>query len=89
MSQKSSVKKIKKMKKIEVKYNGVVIGYTCDESKSIEFLDNEEALKIKEELLSGHPIGISSRQFGNVDGNGRVNILGTKEWSIVNTDKKT
>ena len=49
-------------KKVEVKSEGIVIGYTYDEGKTIEFLDNDEANKVKAKLFKGQPIGISSRQ---------------------------
>jgi len=39
--------------KKEVKLKGIVIGYTYDEGKTIEFLDNDEVNKIKTELFKG------------------------------------
>jgi len=49
--------------KIEVKSNGVVVGNTYNEGKTIDFLDNNEAKKVKDELLKGIHIGISSKKI--------------------------
>lgn len=46
--------------KIEVKYNGVVVGHTID-GKIIEFLDNDVAKEVKEYLMTSQIIGVSSR----------------------------
>lgn len=50
------------MKKVDVKSNGIVIGYTYDDGKTINFLDNKEATKVKNKLFKGQSIGISSRE---------------------------
>ncbi len=74
-------------KKIEVKYNGVVIGYS-DGNNSITFLDTKEAQEAKHVLLEGHPIGISSRRIGTVENN----IIPTEEHVedvIVTLNKNT
>lgn len=76
------------MKKIEVISNGVVIGYTYDEVINIEFLDNDEALKVKKKLFNGEPIGISSRKMGTVDGDGKVIFGELNELGIVNISKE-
>lgn len=75
------------MKKVEVKSNGIVIGYTYDEGKTIEFLDNEEALKVKDELFKGQIIGISSRRMGVIDKNGKIIKGKLNELGIINTPK--
>jgi hypothetical protein len=62
------------MEKIEVKYLGVVIGHTYD-GQTIEFLDNEHSKILKEDMLKGHTIGISSRRMGTVDENNKVNYV--------------
>ena len=64
------------MKKIEVKSKGIVIGYTYDECKSIEFIDNKEAKIIQSKLMSGSQIGISYRRIGEVDKNGYIVNMG-------------
>jgi hypothetical protein len=58
--------------KIEVKYLDKLVGYTSDNGKTIEFLDNEAAKQLKEELLKRTPIGISSRRIGTIDENNRI-----------------
>jgi len=73
------------MKKVEVKSNGIIVGYTYDEGKTIEFLDNDEAKKVKEKMLSEQQIGISSRRMGKVDENGNITEMGDlDELGIVN-----
>lgn len=72
--------------KIEVKLNGIVIGYTYDEGKTIEFLDTEEALNVKNAMFDGHPIGISSRKMGTVGEDGNVIIGKLNELGIINLD---
>jgi len=64
------------MKKVEVKSNGIVIGYTYDEGKTIDFLDNDEAKKVLDKMKNGTPIGISSRRMGRVDEDGNVSDIG-------------
>lgn len=59
------------MKKIEVKYNGIVVGYTYD-NKNIQFLDTPEAKKVINKIMENSPIGISSRAYGHVDENGNI-----------------
>ena len=70
------------MKK-EVKYLGIVVGYTYD-GQTIEFLDNKEGQQIKKDLMMGHSIGISSRRMGTVDENGRVNYEEIIEYGVIN-----
>lgn len=60
------------MKGIPVKYNGVIVGWTDFDAKSIKFEDNEEAQKIKEEIMRGESIGLSSRAIGEVDERGNI-----------------
>ncbi len=71
------------MEKIEVKYLGVVIGHTYD-GQTIEFLDNEHSKILKEDMLKGHTIGISSRRMGTVDENNKVNYVKITEYSVIN-----
>ena len=72
------------MEKIEVKYLNVVIGYTCDGGKTIEFLDNEESKEVQNSLLKGHTVGISSRRMGTIDENGYVSYEKITEYGILN-----
>jgi hypothetical protein len=69
--------------KKEVKYLGIVVGYTYD-GQTIEFLDNKEAQQIKENLMKGQSIGISSRRMGTVDESGKVNYKKIIEYGIIN-----
>ena len=66
---------------------GIVIGYTYNEGKTIDFLDNDEALKVKNDLFKGQPIGISARRMGTVDDNGKVNVGELNELGIVHKSK--
>jgi len=66
----------KDMGRIEVKSNGIVIGYTYDEGKTIDFLDNDEAKKVLDKMNTGTLIGISSRRMGKVDEDGNVTDMG-------------
>ena len=73
--------------KIEVKSNGIVIGHTYDEGKTIDFLDNDEAKKVLYKMNNRTPIGISHRRMGNVDKDGKVTDMGNvNEISIVGSD---
>ena len=75
------------MKKIEVKSNGIVIGYTYDEGKTIDFLDNDEAKKVLDKMKTGTSIGVSSRRMGNVDEDGNITDVGdVNEISIISDD---
>lgn len=71
------------MKGIPVKYNGVVVGWTDAEAKSIKFEDNEEAKKIKEEIMRRESIGLSSRAIGEVDEKGNISKSEMFESSII------
>jgi len=71
------------MNKIEVKSKGIVIGYTYDEGKTIEFLSNSEADKIKNEILTGTTIGISAQKFGTVNKDNNINITGTSSLDFI------
>ena len=75
------------MKKVEVKSNGVIIGYTHDAGRTIEFLDNDEAKRVKNKMSVGESIYISSRRMGNVDEDGHVIVIGElNELGIIDTD---
>ena len=75
------------MKKVEVKSNGIVVGYTYDEGKTIEFLDNDETKKVLAIMNNGTPIGISSRKTGKINENGFVtDISDLNELGIVSDD---
>jgi len=71
------------MEKTEVKYLGVVIGYTYD-GQTIEFLDNEHSREIQKTLSEGHTIGLSSRRMGTVDENGYTNYEKITEYGVIN-----
>lgn len=70
--------------KVEVKSNGIVVGYSYDEGKTINFLDNEEALIVMDKLNNMEATFISARKQGTVDDNGKVTIGGLNELCIVN-----
>ena len=75
------------MEKVEVTSNGIVVGYTFDGGKTIEFLDNDEAKKVIAKMSNGTPIGISSRKTGKIDENGFITDIGdVNELGIVSDD---
>ena len=47
--------------RLNVMYEGIHVGYSNDKGKTIEFLDTEEAKKVKNNILKGHNIFVSSR----------------------------
>jgi hypothetical protein len=73
---------------------------TCFETNRLEYIhfcDNkfvecfstwfdEFREEIKDEFLKGHPIGISSRQYGSVGEDGKVTIKGTKSHDILDSN---
>lgn len=71
------------MEKVEVKYLGVVVGYTYD-GQTIEFLNNELSKEVQSTLLGGNSIGISSRRMGTVDESGRVSYEKITEYGVIN-----
>jgi hypothetical protein len=74
------------MNKVKVESNGIIIGYTYDEGKTIDFLDNDEAKKVLLKLNTGMTIGISSRKTGNVDETGNIiNVSDLNELNFINT----
>jgi len=73
------------MRGIPVKYNGVVVGWTDENSNEIKFEDNPEANKLKEELLKGESIGISSRSIGSINKDGKVSKKDTLSHDIIKT----
>jgi hypothetical protein len=44
-------------------YDGIHVGYSNDNGKTIEFLDTEEAKKVKDKILKGRTIYVSSRRL--------------------------
>lgn len=66
---------------VEVKYLGVVVGYTYD-NKTIAFYDNEEAKQCKKDILDGQSIFISSRKLGVVKENNFVDEEEIVEYCI-------
>lgn len=52
--------------KVPVKYNGVVVGYTIDCGKTIEFIDGAAEGKINKLLSQNQIIGVSARALGKV-----------------------
>jgi hypothetical protein len=52
--------------KVPVNYNGVVVGYTWDEGKTIEFIDSVAENEINRLISQGQIIGLSSRAIGEV-----------------------
>jgi len=76
------------MNKIEVRSNNIVIGYTYDEGKTIEFLDNGEAKRIIRMLTTGEPVGISSRKFGRINNEGEVSdVSDINELNIIQLEE--
>lgn len=71
------------MSKIDVKYLGVVIGYTYDGEK-IQFLDNELSKEIQKTFLEGHTIGLSQRRMGTVTEDGFINNEEIIEYNVIN-----
>lgn len=53
-------------KKIPVRYNDILVGYTDDEMLSIEFNESEEAKKVKKLLSTNQTVWVSSRKLGEV-----------------------
>ncbi len=52
--------------KVPVNYNGVVVGYTWDEGKTIEFIDSVAENEISGLISQGQIIGLSSRAIGEL-----------------------
>ncbi len=50
---------------LNVMYDGIQVGYSNDNGKTIEFLDTEEAKKVENNILKGHNIYVSSRRLEN------------------------
>lgn len=50
---------------LKVMYDGIHVGYSNDKGKTIEFLNTEEAKKVKNNILKGHNIYVSSRRLKN------------------------
>lgn len=66
---------------IDVTYRGQIVGYSND-GTSITFLDdNPIAEMIKDDILNGQQIFISSRNIGEVEGN-KCTIKDTVELRI-------
>jgi len=70
---------------IEVKYKGILVGYTYD-GKSIKFLNTKEAIEIQNKLTESQNICLSSRKMGTIDENHRVTSDGPFEYSIIIKD---
>lgn len=75
-------------KKVEVRSNGILIGYTSDEGKTIDFLDCDEAKRIIESM-NKRPVSFSVRQRGYIGQNCKIVIDGTESIEVVNTDTNT
>jgi hypothetical protein len=52
---------------IPVTFNNTIVGYTCNEGKTIEFVDNNARDMLQDMLNIQGLIGISSRSVGNID----------------------
>ena len=73
---------------VPVKYNGVVVGYTIDDGKSIKFNDSVVENKLKQ-LSQNHMIGISSRAIGEVKDDNTVEEAEKLSYDIFVVDKLT
>lgn len=71
------------MKKVPVKKEGVEVGYTLDNGKTIHFYDTPEAKKVVEMINSGEPIGVSSRKIGEVIEGRYVKPIDSIDFSIL------
>jgi len=67
---------------VEVKYLGVVIGYTYDNCKTIVFIDNEVAEVCKNNIFKNKSLFISSRQKGTIGDDNIVAIEEAIEYCI-------
>ena len=52
--------------KVPVNYNGIVVGYTYDKGKTIEFIDSNVENEINRLISQGQIIGLSSRAIGEL-----------------------
>jgi len=75
--------KMENDKIIPVTYKGLVVGHVGANVNEIIFHDDKESQLIKNKMMQGHPIGISSRKTGTVDENGNINEIQDNEWSII------
>jgi hypothetical protein len=80
------VKNLIKMKKVPVKKDGIEIGYTLDDGKTIQFYDTPSAKKVIEELNSGETIGISSCGISEVIENRVVRPIEITELAFLQDD---
>ena len=71
------------MKKLEVKYLGVVVGYTYGEGSTIEFLDNELAKQVLEKINSNNKVGLSSRRMGLIKEDNKIEYNEITEYGII------
>lgn len=73
--------------KIEVKYRDVLVGYTENEGKTIEFLENKTAKQIRSLLLVDCKLGISQRSIGTIDENNNIINEKITEIGLINLEK--
>ena len=69
--------------KIDVKSNGIEVGYTYDNGGTIKFYDNNEAKRVLAILNTNTKVGISSRSSGNINSDGLVDNISLNEIIIL------
>jgi len=74
---------------VPVKYNGVVVGYTIDDGKSIKFNDGVAENTIKDLLSPNKTICVSARAIGEVKDDNTVKKTEDISYDIFVVDKLT
>jgi hypothetical protein len=74
---------------VPVKYNGVVVGYTIDDGKSIKFNDGVAENTIKDLLSRNKTICVSARAIGEVKDDNTVEKTENISYDIFVVDKLT
>lgn len=72
---------------IPVKWKDVIVGYTENEGKYIQFFETDEAKECRAAILNGQPIGISSRTIGRVDENNLIVDEQKFEYSFMDREE--
>jgi hypothetical protein len=70
------------IKSIPVTYNGVIVGHSEDEGKTIHFHSSEEAKKVMNLLNSKQTIWVSSRGTGKVNEDGIIKEHEVHSYSV-------
>ena len=75
-------------KKIEVKYGGVLVGYTDSSHHTVQFLDNDAAKEVQDLLKQNSTVYVSSRAAGKIDKDNKAIIGDTYEFDILKHPNK-